>query len=386
VALFVARHPAASARTVLTNLHRLWHQPDNPFAVPFVLPYDLQVPFHRGLVVLFILALPALLSSRLAIAALPFAMLSMTYPAYHVFNKYATPALPFTVIGAALAIDRLLRERERLWPIVAGLVCAAVGALLPATMAARLGMPGEWFLGLVRGLLWFGLGLALAEAARILGAGARARWLAAMAGIVVLLGSSMAAARTDTTRGAWSVSLGRSFEAVCRVPRGTAGSSAGAAWVLIDAQSPDGLPPRVEVNGRELAPPVATMPTFGLASVRGRRDPAAFRQIWRTRIDEDLLAGGELSLRVSGDSRMRFFGDIREGGEGPRLSLGNWPWLSVYRLMHEGQYRLPTFEAPAQACVSPGIEGRPGISLVRIPEGEEARMTVRSVTPPTWIF
>jgi hypothetical protein len=71
------------------------------------------------------------------------------------------------------------------------------------------------------------------------------------------------------------------------------------------------------------------MPTFGLASVRGRRDPAAFRQIWRTRIDEDLLAGAELNVRVSGDSRMRFFGDIREGGDGPRLSLGNWPWLSA---------------------------------------------------------
>ena len=386
VALFVARHPAPSARTVLTNLHRLWQQPDNPFAVPYVLPYDLQVPFHRGLVVLFILALPALLSNRLAIVALPFAMLSMTYPAYHVFNKYATPALPFTVIGAALAIDRLLRERERLWPIIAGLVCAAVGALLPATMAARLGMPGEWFLGLVRGLLWFGLGRALAEAARTLGAGARARWLAAMAGITVLLGSSIAASRTDTTRGAWSVPLDRPFEAACRVPRGAAGRSMGAAWIFIDAQSPGGLPPRVEVNGRELAPPVATMPTFGLASVRGRRDPAAFRQIWRTRIDEDLLAGAELNVRVIGDSRMRFFGDIREGGDGPRLSLGNWPWLSVYRLMHEGQYRLPTFEAPAQACESSGIEGRPGISLVRIPEGEEAGMTARSAIPPAWIF
>ena len=41
----------------------------------------------------------------------------MTYPAYHVFNKYATPALPFTIIGAAFTLDLILRERVRLrWP------------------------------------------------------------------------------------------------------------------------------------------------------------------------------------------------------------------------------------------------------------------------------
>ncbi len=387
VARFVSRHPGASVQTVLTNLHRLWHQPDNPFAVPFVLPYGLQVLLHRGLVVLFVVGLPLLLGSRLAILALPFVMLSMTYPAYHVFNKYATPALPFTVIVAALVIDRLARERERLRTLIAGLAVATAGALLPATLAAQLGMSGGWFLVLVRDLLWLGLGLALVGAIRNWGSDARSRWLAAVIGIVVLLGSSVAAGRNDTTRGAWSVALDRPFQVVCAIrPEGIGTTGQGAPWILIDAQSKDGQAPRVEANGRALEPPVPTMPTFGLASVRGRRDPATFRQIWRTRIDESLLAPGELRIRVSGEAGTRVFGDIRAGGGGPRLSIGNWPWLSVYRLMHEGQYRLPTFKAPEQACAAQGLSGRPGIGLVRIPAGEETQMALRSVTPPTWIF
>lgn len=386
-ALFVSRHPVRSVKVLLTNLHRLWHQPDNPFAVPFVLPYGLQVSLQRGLVVLFVVSLPALFGGRLAILALPFVMLSMTYPAYHVFNKYATPALPFIVIAAAGLIDRLAGEPARRRAILPGLGCAALGALLPATMFARAGLSGESFLLLARGLLWLGLAVALAQAIRTLGADARARWPAALVGATVLIGSSFAASRTDTTRGAWSIALDQPFEAACRVPRaGEAATGPGSPWILIDAQSADGKAPRVEANGHLLETPVPTMPTFGLASVRGRRDPATFRQIWRTPIDEDLLAAGELKIRVSGDGGMRVFGDIRAGGEGPRLSIGNWPYLSVYRLMHEGQYRLPTFKAPAQACDAPGLSGRPGIALVRIPAGEEARMATKSATPPAWIF
>ena len=387
VALFVSRHPVRSAQALLTNLHRLWHQPDNPFAVPFVLPYGLQIPLQRGLVVLFVVSLPALLGSRLAILALPFVMLSMTYPAYHVFNKYATPALPFMVIGAAGLIDRLASEQERLRTIILGLACAALGALLPATLLARAGLSGESFMLLARGLLWLGLAVALAMAVRILGVDARSRWLAALIGATVLLGSSFAASRTDTTRGSWSTALDQPFDVSCRVPPPRdASADAGLPWILIDAQSADGKAPRIEANGHPLEPLVPTMPTFGLASVRGRRDPATFRQIWRTRIDEDLLASGDLRLRVSGDSGMRVFGDIRAGGEGPRLSLGNWPRLSVYRLMHEGQYRLPTLEAPPQACEAASRSGRPGIALARIPPGEETRLALKSAKPLTWIF
>ena len=83
---------------------------------------------------------------------------------------------------------------------------------------------------------------------------------------------------------------------------------------------------------------------------------------------------------------MEMFGDIRAGDGGPRLSIGNWPYLSVYRLMHEGQYRLPTFKVPPQACAAVGLSGRPGIALMRILPGEETQVAVKSTRPPTWIF
>lgn len=389
VALFVSRHPALSLRTVLTNLHRLWHQPDNPFAVSFVLPYGFQIPFHRGLVVLFVLSLPALLGSRLAILALPFVMLSMTYPAYHVFNKYATPALPFTIIGASLALDRLVQERARMSLPLGGLVCAALGALLPAVWFARLGVSGDLFLFLVRGLLWIGLSLALVKAIQSFGVDARSRVLAGAIGFIMLVGSSLAASRSDTTRGAWSASLDRPFEVSCRLrapsPVGQR-SSADPAWILVDAQAGDTNPPRIEVNGHAFEPASPTMPTYGLASVRGHRDPRTFRQIWRAPLGEDILASGELKVRVMGGPGARVFGDIRAGGDGPRLSLGNWPYLSVYRLMHEGQYRLKAADVPAQACVAPGLSGRPGIALARIPAGEETQIALKSAKPLTWIF
>jgi len=386
VALFVSRHPGASAQTVLTNLHRLWHQPDNPFAVSFVLPYALQPPLQRGLVVLFVLSLPLLLGGRLAVLALPFAMLSMTYPAYHVFNKYATPALPFLVIGASCAIERWMGERKRARLMSAGLVLAAFGALLPATLAAQLGVPGDAFMIVARGALWIGLAAALLGAVRDWGSDPRSRFLAAAIGALVLLGSSFAAARTDTTRGAWSTSLDQPFEVTCRIgPSARALPTDGASWLFIDVQSAEGRAPRVELNGRVLETPVPTMPLFGLASVRGRRDPTSFRQMWRVRVDDALLSD-ELRIRVTGDLNSRIFGDIRAGASGPRLSLGNWPYLSVYRLMHEGQYRLPTMKAPPQACASPQLSGRPGIALVRIPAGEEGQIALKSAKPLTWVF
>lgn len=384
VARFAARHIEVSAQTVLTNLHRLWHQPDNPFAVAFPLPYEIQILLHRGLVVLFVLSLPALLGGRLAILALPFVMLSMTYPAYHVFNKYATPALPFTIIGATLVLDRIMEGRRQLSLLLVGLAAAATGALLPASWFARAGVSGDLFLLLVRGLLWAGLAVALGKAIQLWGPDARSRALGGVVGLFVLLLASLAAARTDTNRSAWSEPLDRPFEATCTAP-GIAPSD-DPAWLLFDIQSADGTPPRVEVNGRLLEPLLATMPTYGLATVRGHRDPAAFRQIWRAPISDEMLAAGRLELRVTGGAGARIFGDVRAGHEGPRLSVGEWPYLSVYRLMHEGQYRLPTPSAPAQACEARGLSGRPGIALMRIPPGEETRLGLKTSEPLIRIF
>jgi hypothetical protein len=388
VAAFVARHPGRSIETVLTNLHRLWHRPDNPFAVPFLLPEALQAPFHRGLIVLFVVALPAWFAGRSALLALPFVMLSMTYPAYHVFNKYATPALPFTIIGAAFALDLILRERRRALVLVLGLTLAAAGAVLPAAVFARAGVPGFVFMPIAWASLWIGLAVSLARAAQTLGVDARSRLLGAAVGLTVLIASSLAASRSDTARGEWSAPLDSAFEVSCRPPEGArTGDSSLPAWLFIDIQSRGAIPPRIEVNGQTLEPPVPTMPVFGLATTRGHLDPTTFRQLWRVRLSEDLLKTPDLKVRVSGGQDARIFGDIRAGRDGPRLSLGLWPHLSVYRLMHEGQYRLPTQEvAPPQACFAPSISGRPGVFLVRIPDGDEARVAVPPAKPVVWVY
>ena len=390
VAQFVLRHPKPSAERVLTNLHRLWHQPDNPFALPFVLPYPVQVALHRSLIVLFVMSLPALLSTRLAILALPFVMLSMTYPAYHVFNKYATPALPFVIAGASFTLDALVRERKRLSALWAGLFCGGTSALLPTSLLATLGDDGDWFLFAVRGLSWLGFIVALGAAIRAFAAGRRAKWLSAIIGFAVLVFSAGAAARTDTTRGAWSVSLANPIEVSCRwsesPARGEDRTPLDPAWLFLDAQVDDSSSLRVEANGRQLLPLTPTMPNYGLATFRGHRDPVRFRQMWKMAIPEEFLISGELTLRVTGGPHSRLFGDIRTGALGPRLSLGNWPYLSVYRLMHEGQYRLPTMNAPPQACDLPSVSGRPGVNLVRIPAGEESKIALKAAKPLRWIF
>ena len=382
VAAFAARHPAVSIRTVLTNLHRLWNQPDNPFAVSFALPYSVQIPFHRAVVVLFVLSLARLLSGRLALLALPFVILSMTYPGYHIFNKYATPALPFLVIGAATAIEGLVSEGRR--GLAACLSFAAFGALFPANLAARAGMDGDFFLIWVRGALWLGLAAALWLAIRAWAVDARARVLTGLIGSFILLFSSMSAATGDTTRSTWSASLEQPAVVMCRVP--TPAVAADPAWLLIDVESLHATPPRVEINGRGTAPAIPTMPSFGLATFRGRRNPATLRQMWRVPVTEEALASAEMKIRISGDASLSLFGDLRPGNEGPRLSIGLWPDLSVYRLMHEGQYRLPTFDAPPQACDLEGRSGRPGLALVRVRAGDENVMTTRLGATPRWIF
>ena len=397
VARFVATHAGVSTRTLLTNLHRLWHQPDNPFAIPFPLPFPLQPPLQRSLVVLFVLSLGSLLGTRRAILALPFVMLSMTYPAYHVFNKYATPALPFSIIGSAFMIDRLWRRGTARRGVIAGLMFAAFAVLIPTGWAARLQVRGDLFLISVWGLLWLGLVVALVGAVRVSEANLRAKILASAVGVFVLLLSSFAAARSDTNRGAWSSSLREPFEATCRVPLearpggdavppGDPVEAVPPAWLMVDVESKSGEAPQIEVDGRPLAPATPTMPAFGLATLRGHRRPEEFRQMWRAPLDEETLGRGHLTVRVKGDAFMRLFGDIRGGSEGPRLGVGAWPYLSVYRLMHEGQYRLPAADAPPQACDAAELSGRPGIAMVRIRPGEEAKIAQKMMPPPRWVF
>jgi hypothetical protein len=243
-------------------------------------------------------------------------------------------------------------------------------------------MPFVW------GCLWIGLAIALTNSVQKIGVDIRSKGLGAAVGLTVLIASSFAASRGDTARGEWSAPLDTTFEVSCRLPeRAASPGSKSPAWLFIDIQSRDANPPRIEVNGRNLEPLVPTMPVFGLATTRGHRDPLTFRQLWRVSVNEDLLSAPELKIHASGGPETRIFGDIRAGEDGPRLSLGQWPYLSVYRLMHEGQYRLPTRNvAPPQACTASGFAGRPGVSLVRIPAGDESRIGQASTKPPLWVF
>ena len=379
VAAFAARHPRVSLQTLLTNLHRLWHQPDNPFAVPFVLPYEGQVQAHRAAIVLFVLSIARLASGATALIVLPFAILAMTYPGYHIFNKYATPALPFVLMGAAIALDALVRERRRvLW---GALAAAAIGALMPASAAARVGLDGALFLLLVRGALWIGLLVALFITIRAWGGDRRARSVSALIGTVVLIGSSVSASLSDTERATWAASLETPVDVSCHAPTAVPGES---TWLLIDARSASGRPPRISVNGRALEAE-ATMPTFGLATYRGHREATTLRQVWRVPLAPD-LASAELRIRIAGEPGDSFYGDLRRGGEGPRLSAGMWPHVSVYRLMHESQYRLPVFDTPPQACDAAGYSGRPGVALVRMKPWAESPFAGRLSSPPTRVF
>jgi hypothetical protein len=122
------------------------------------------------------------------------------------------------------------------------------------------------------------------------------------------------------------------------------------------------------VTGGELAP---TMPTFGLATVRGHRDPRAFRQWWTARLRPDMVRDGKIAVTIRDASgECRVFGDLgapRAQGIDPGLSLGQWPLLSVYRLMHDGEYRLPALQ-PLRGSRSSQAGGRwlPGALGIRL--------------------
>jgi hypothetical protein len=345
---FVVENAASSLRTVLRNHHRLFHRPDNPFNRTWGLPYSWQVHWHRMLVVLFLLAVPAFFAFRVKPVLLPFAALSMTYPFYHVFNKYAVPATPFMLLGAGLAILRLARERSL--PLIGCLVAAMIGAFLsPADLALR-GMPPDpsrWLLALLH---WAGLAGAFWIVFHGWARDSPARVATAIAAAALLI-PSFAAAWGDPSWRSFEVPLDRPAEH--EVVIGEEGqrrlSTAREAFLVLDLRLPSGDPEalRIEfesglvIGGSDLSP---TMPTFPLASIRGHRDPRAFRQWWRTSWRPLMAVDGRVSLRVTGSVEALLGGDLATPDANAvyhGLSLGEWPNLSVYRLMHDGEYRLP---------------------------------------------
>jgi hypothetical protein len=338
---------------VLRNLHRLFHVPDNPFRRAWILPYTLQVPWHRALVALFLLAVPLILLQRGGPALLvPFLMLSATYPLYHVFNKYAVPATPFLLLGAALSLRRLNADRDP--RMLAALGLTALGSLVSPADLALWGVPVSaaraGLLVLHLGGLAAAFGLAAAEWARTRGE----RWATGAAGALLVV-PALAATVGDPSWRSFAIRL--DGEARHEITLGSEGEAAllraREPYLLLDLELPDGDPSllRLEfgtglvVEGRELRP---TMPVFGLATLRGGRDPRTFPQWWLTPWRGEMAKDGRLVVRIvaagGGDARLR--GELRSPGEGDHstLSLGELPYQSVYRLMHDGEYRLATTE------------------------------------------
>jgi hypothetical protein len=204
-----------------------------------------------------------------------------------------------------------------------------------------------------------------------------ARAACALAG-ALLLASSVAAAWSDPSARAFRVPLDRAVRheivpdalglgRVLAAPEG---------WVFLDLLVPDGRAEALRLDfdggaavaGGDLRP---TMPTFGLATVRGHRDPQAFRQWWAARFRPDMVRDGKLAVTIRDASgRSSIFGDLlapRSEGIDRGPSLGQWPFLSVYRLMHDGEYRLPARQ-PLRGSRSSEAAGRrlPGALGVRL--------------------
>ena len=101
------------------------------------------------------------------------------------------------------------------------------------------------------------------------------------------------------------------------------------------------------------------MPVFGLATMRGDRDPRRFAQWWVTPWRAEMMRGGHLAVTVRGGPRDFLRGDVGPDPEGSHhgVSLGQWPLTSVYRLMHEGEYRLPV-DQPVDRAIRRSWTGR----------------------------
>jgi hypothetical protein len=391
---FVSSHAAESARAVLVNLRRLFAFPDNPGRVDWLLPYTWQVALYRAAVVLFLVAAPLLLASgRAGVALLPYVLLAATYPLYHVFNKYAVPALPFVLLGAAAVLDALPRARARR-PLLAALACAAAGAALDPARLALYGLPATPARALALLLELGGLAAAALFSLRLLPGAPR---VAVRGGPLVALTAALlvvpagVAAWHDTEWRAVGLGLERPLRHEILMGQMARLDLPAERHLLFDLLLPGGDPSRLsfrfdggfEVPGTALRP---TMPRFGLASLRFHRDPRAFRQWWALAFDSRMApGGGRLGVEVRGGAGDVLFGRLlaRPGvDDGP--SLGQWPALSVYRLMHDGEYRLTT-EQPLAGFgrVSASLDGPlPAVLSVRLVEVAAPSPTARWSTAP----
>jgi hypothetical protein len=148
------------------------------------------------------------------------------------------------------------------------------------------------------------------------------------------------------------------------------------AFVLLDLHVPDGDPADLHlqfeggpvVEGRDLRP---LMPSFGLASYRGHRDPRSFRQWWGIPWRKGFGRDGRVAVTLGGSPGATLHGDLDDRAR-TALSFGQPPYLSVYRLMHDGEYRLAAPRALAGArqsrAAGRALPGSLGIHLLVLDE------------------
>jgi hypothetical protein len=397
-ARFAIDNGASSARIVLRNLHRLLAFPDNPFRRDWILPHPLQVAGHRAVVVLFLLAIPLALAGRAAPIVVPVVLLAATYPLYHVFNKYAVPATPFLLLGAALALERLAFVEPRVVAFGVALLAAGLGAgLRPGELVLR-GTPAEAAMVATEALYVGGTAAAFVLAVRHWAVDGAGRAAGALAG-VLLLAACGAAAWGDARTRRIEVALDREVRhEIALDPESQARLfSAREAWLFLDLHLPDGFGSGLRlsfdggavIEGGDLRP---TMPRYGLATLRGGRDPRVFPQWWAVPFRPDMLRDGRLGLGLKdATGRARLFGDLGTPpsvGVDPGLSLGQWPFTSVYRLMHDGEYRLATRQALGgsrkSAVAARALPGSLGVRLVILDTGPGGPPWAGGLSPRPW--
>jgi hypothetical protein len=168
-------------------------------------------------------------------------------------------------------------------------------------------------------------------------------------------------------------------------------NAAREAYLVLDLRLPSGDPKPLElrfasglvVPGAELQP---TMPSFGIATTRFHRDPKSFRQWWRVAWRPEMAGPGGVQLTLQGSPAERLFGSLDDGEAAVDhgLSLGQWPHASVYRLMHDGEYRLAVDQPLGGLGRRSRYAGRelPGTWGVRVVALAEEASLARVLTAP----
>jgi hypothetical protein len=252
------------------------------------------------------------------------------------------PATPFVLLGAALAFRRLALDRDP--RMLAALALAAFGSLIsPADLALR-GVPVFLSRASLAILHLGGLAAAFGLAAAAWARGRRERSATMAAGLLLIV-PTLAASIGDPSWRSFFRALDRGVrhEIVLGDEGESALGRAREAYLLLDLELPEGDPSGLRLE-------FATGPSEGRAQPHGLR-PRHLREAGTP--DLPVVAHG-MEAGMTGDGASTELrarprapaGELTLPGEGTRsaLSLGQWPYQSVYRLMHDGEYRLATTE------------------------------------------